>query len=114
MIEVVVVLLFAIAWVLLWRSGRKIGWPRETKWRNTLFVLGWIIFAIAVLLWAGLLVVVINALRSAVETNLPKKPSLILVFIGGFAYFTLIGFAASAFQACHGSARNDIMKKLGR
>jgi len=53
-------------------------------------------------------------LRTAVETSFPKPPGLIYILFGGFLYLLLTSLAGSAFQASTGSAREDIMKKIGK
>ena len=50
----------------------------------------------------------------SVNPDIPKKPSLVFLIFGGLLYLAVAGFASTFFHASSGSARSDIMRKIGR
>ena len=113
-VEVVIAVLFGIALWLLVRKGRSISWPRETKWRSFLVIVGWFFTAIAAVFWAFLVYLMVGAWLTSMNPHVPKPASIVFLFIGAFVYFALTGIAGTAFQAATGSAREDIMEMIGR
>lgn len=113
-LEVVVAALLGIALIFTVREGRRVRWPPSTLWRKFLVIAGWAFTCAATLVWIAVLYLTIGALITSMNPNVPKPYSLIFLILGGFIYFTLAGIAGTAFRASTGSAREDIMRKIGR
>lgn len=114
LVEVLVALLLGLALIPLWRLGRRVDWPPETAWRRFLVCLGWVVTVIAVLLWVFVAWVVIEAWIDSMNPDLPKRASLLVLVFGAFVYLALVSLAGTAFRASSGSARSDIMERIGR
>ena len=113
-IEVAVVLVLGIALIFPWRAGRRISWAPLTAWRKFMVIVGWTGFVLAALTWCSLLYITVSALRTAVDTNLPKPASLVFVIFGGMLYLVFLSMSGTAFRSATGSARGDIMEMIGR
>jgi len=113
-IEVVVALLLGLALLFLLRRARRVEWPPASPWRHFLVYVGWFFAVVAFILWCFLLWIVGEAWIDSVNPDLPKKPSLVFLIFGGLLYLALVGISSNAFVASSGSARSDIMRKIGR
>ena len=111
---VIVVLLFGIGLYFTIRKGRSIDWPPETTWRKFTTMLGWVFTTLAGITWLTLLYLMVGGLHTSVATYFPKPPALIVLVLGIVLYFMLLAIGNTAFEASTGSARGDIMKKIGR
>jgi hypothetical protein len=114
LIEVVVALLLGIALIFLVRRGRRVDWPPSSAWRRFLVYVGWFFAAAAFVTWCLVIWIVVEAWIDSINPNIPKKPSLVFLIFGGMLYFTLAGISGSAFDASSGSARSEIMRRIGR
>ena len=114
LIEVLVALLLGLALIPPWRRGRRVDWPPETAWRGFLVCIGWFVFVVATMLWAFIVWLVFEAWIDSMNPDLPKRASLLFLIFGGLVFLTLAGFAGTAFHASSGSARSDIMARIGR
>ena len=113
-IEVGIALLLGIALFFLIRRGRRVDWPPKNGWRGFLVIAGWTLTVVAVVIWILLVWITVNAWIDSMNPALPKKPSLIFLFLGGIVYFAIAGAAGTCFEASSGSARRDVMRKIGR
>ena len=113
-IEVVIALLLGIALIPLIRSARRIEWPPSSRWRHFLVYVGWFLGIAAFITWCLLLWIVGEAWIDSINPNLPKKASFIVLILGGILYFFLVSMSGTAFRASSGSARSDVMERVGR
>jgi len=110
----VVAALLGAGLLLAVRDGRKADWPADSAWRRFVVLIGWLFALVAVLLWAGLLILMIDALLTSMHPSAPKPASMIFFIAGGLYYLVLISIAKTAFRAARGSARSDSMDKIRR
>lgn len=113
-VEVIVALLLGVALIFLWRRGRGVDWPPAGAWRGFLVYAGWFFAVAALVTWCLVIWIVVEAWLDSVNPNIPKKPSLVFLIFGGMLYLALAGISGTAFNASSGSARSDVMKKIGR
>ena len=113
-VEVMICLLLGIVLLLAVRKGRRVDWPPINVWPRLSVFTGWLFVGLGTLTWVGLMYVMIRAWLMDVQTDYPKQPALVFLVLGGLLFIMLIGIARSAFHASSGSAREDIMKMLGK
>ena len=114
LVEVLVALLLGLTLIPLWRRGRRVDWPPETAWRGFLVCIGWFVFVVATLIWVFVVWIVTEAWIDSMNPDLPKRASLVFLIFGGLVFLALTGFSGTAFHASSGSARSDIMERVGR
>jgi len=112
-LEVMAVLIVAVGMLFPLRDGLRIAWGSLSAWRRGFVVLGWAFLAMGAAVWIGLLYITISAWMVAVEDYFPKPFSLVYVILGGFLYFFLIMCSGASFTTASGSARDDLLRKLG-
>jgi len=76
-------------------------------------VLGWVFLGMAAIVWIALIYIAVSAWMVAVENYFPKPPSLLYVIFGGFLYFFFVICSGASFSTAPGSARDDVLRKLG-
>lgn len=112
-VEVIAVLIFLLGMIFPLRDGLKVAWRSLSAWRRVFVALGWVFLAMAAIVWIGLFYLTVSAWMVAVENYFPKPPSLLYVIFGGFLYFFLVMCSGVSFSTASGSARDDILCKLG-
>ncbi len=99
LIEVVIVLVFGVALLLTLFRARRIAWPGQQRGRPAAKLVAWLVLVATMLWWTGMLFLTIEALRSDVETYLPKKVGIFVPLIGGLVYFALIALSNALLSA---------------
>lgn len=114
LVEVIVALVLGLLLVPVLRRGSRVDRPPTNAWRKFLVIFGWLSTAGAIVTWLAVLLITVIAWIDSVNPDIPKKPSLLFLVLGGFLYLVLLGFAENAFRGSSGTARSDIMQKIGR
>ena len=112
-LEVIAVLVFLVGMIFPLRDGLKIAWRPLSAWRRMFVILGWVFLAMAAIVWIALIYLTVSAWMVAVENYYPKPFSFLYVIFGGFLYFFLVMCSGASFSTASGSARDDILRKLG-